>query len=428
MTKLNSTARRLGAALLLSTGLAGAAFAADKPLDGVTLTIASQNDQFAAVIAKLAPQFEEKTGATVKVDILDYGSLLTKTQADFVGHTKSYDMVTMDIVWAGQYADNGYSVDLTDWIKRDAAELQIDDIYPAALKYIGQYDGKQVAFPFAGYAAVMAYRKDLLDAAGIKVPETAEDFVEAAIKLTDPSKKIYGFVANGQKGAAVAQDWLQYNAQLGGSVLNAEGKPVLNSDANVASLKVYKELFDKAAPPGAVDYDWGGREESFRQGLVAMMETWSVGAPGYYDPSMSKIVDSVAITYTPVGKGLPPKFGFGGWGLAINNDIDEKKKEASWEFIKWLVSPPVHKEMNMLGAGSYIRKSTLADPELNAKYPFLPIIAKSFENADGDYRPRIPQYPEIQDLLGTAVNAVLVGGADPKAALDEAQKQAEKLF
>ncbi|MBN9019462.1 MAG: sugar ABC transporter substrate-binding protein [Rhizobiales bacterium] len=428
MTKLNSTARRLGAALLLSTGLAGAAFAADKPLDGVTLTIASQNDQFAAVIAKLAPQFEEKTGATVKVDILDYGSLLTKTQADFVGHTKSYDMVTMDIVWAGQYADNGYSVDLTDWIKRDAAELQIDDIYPAALKYIGQYDGKQVAFPFAGYAAVMAYRKDLLEAAGIKVPETAEDFVEAAIKLTDPSKKIYGFVANGQKGAAVAQDWLQYNAQLGGSVLNAEGKPVLNSDANVASLKVYKELFDKAAPPGAVDYDWGGREESFRQGLVAMMETWSVGAPGYYDPSMSKIVDSVAITYTPVGKGLPPKFGFGGWGLAINNDIDEKKKEASWEFIKWLVSPPVHKEMNMLGAGSYIRKSTLADPELNAKYPFLPIIAKSFENADGDYRPRIPQYPEIQDLLGTAVNAVLVGGADPKAALDEAQKQAEKLF
>ncbi|MCX5515884.1 sugar ABC transporter [Kaistia algarum] len=428
MTKHKSTAWKLGAAALLSAGLAGSAFAADKPLAGVTLTLASQNDQFAAVIAKLAPQFEEKTGATVKVDILDYGSLLTKTQADFVGHTKSYDLVTMDIVWAGQYAENKYTVDLTDWIKRDAAELQLDDIYPATIKYIGQYDGKQVAFPFAGYAAVMAYRKDLLDAAGIKVPETAEDFVAAAIKLTDPSKKIYGFVANGQKGAAVAQDWLQYNAQLGGSVLDASGKPALNSDANVASLKVYKELFDKAAPPGAVDYDWGGREESFRQGLVAMMETWSVGAPGYYDPSMSKVVDSVGISFTPVGKGLPVKYGLGGWGMGINADIDPAKQEAAWQFIKWLTSAPVQKEFNMLGAGSYIRKSTLADPDLNAKYPFLPIIAKSFENADGDYRPRIPQYPEIQDLLGTAVNNVLVGGTDPKAALDEAQKQAEKLF
>jgi len=419
---------KLGVAGLVYVSLAGAAHAAGKPLDGVTLTVASQNDQFAPVIAKLAPKFEEATGAKVKVDILDYGSLLTKTQADFVGDTKSYDLVTMDIVWAGQYADNKYTVDLTDWIKRDAAEIQLDDIYPSTIQYIGQYGGKQVAFPFAGYAAVLAYRKDLLDAAGIKVPETAEEFVEAAIKLTDPDKKIYGFVANGQKGPAVAQDWLQYNAQLGGSVLGPDGKPAINSEANVNSLKIYKELFDKAAPPGAVDYDWGGREESFRQGLVAMMETWSVGAPGYYDPSMSKIVDSVAITTTPVAKGLPVKYGLGGWGMGINADIDPAQQEAAWQFIKWLTSPEIQKEMNLEGAGSYIRKSTVADPDLNKKFPYLPVLAKSFENADGDYRPRIPQYPEIQDLLGTAVNAVLVGDVDPKAALDEVQAKAEKLF
>ncbi|MCX5517020.1 extracellular solute-binding protein [Kaistia defluvii] len=419
---------KLGVAGLVYVSIAGAALAADKPLAGITLNLASQNDQFAPVIAKLAPKFEEETGATVKVDILDYGSLLTKTQADFIGHTKNYDLVTMDIVWAGQYADNKYTVDLTDWIKRDADEMKLDDIYPSTIKYIGQYDGKQVAFPFAGYAAVLAYRKDLLDAAGLKVPETAEEFVETAIKLTDPDKKQYGFVANGQKGPAVAQDWLQYNAQLGGSVLDASGKPAINSEANVNSLKVYKELFDKAAPPGAVDYDWGGREESFRQGLVAMMETWSVGAPGYYDPSMSKIVDSVAITTTPVAKGLPVKYGLGGWGMGINADIDPAQQEAAWKFIKWLTSPEIQKEFNMEGAGSYIRKSTLADPDLNKKFPYLPVIAKSFENADGDYRPRIPQYPEIQDLLGTAVNAVLVGGVEPKAALDEVQEKAVKLF
>ena len=30
-----------------------------------------------------------------------------------------------------------------------------------------------------------------------------------AIKLTDPATKTYGFVANGQKGPAVAQDWIK---------------------------------------------------------------------------------------------------------------------------------------------------------------------------------------------------------------------------
>jgi multiple sugar transport system substrate-binding protein len=404
------------------------ALAQDKPYEGMTLTIASQNDQFAAVMADLAPQFTEKTGATVKVDILSYPELLTKVTSDYVGHTKGYDIATTDIVWAGQFAESKWTVDLTDWIKRDAAEINVDDIYPVLMQALGNYNGKQVAFPFAGYAAVLAYRTDLYKAAGLEPPKTMEELVAGAMKLTDPSKPIYGFVANGQKGPAVAQDWMQYNAQMGGSILGADGKPALNSNANVKSLTVYKELFDKAAPPGAADYDWGGREESFRQGLVANMQTWSIGAAGYNDPKQSKVVGNAGIILAPPGEGLPKKYGVGGWGLAINADIDAKKQEAAWAFIKWITSPAVHKEMNMNGAGSYLRISETHDADLLAKYPFLPVLDETFKNGDGDYRPRIPQYPQIQDILGTAVNAVLVGNIEPKKALDDAQAEAAKLF
>ncbi|MBY3214335.1 sugar ABC transporter substrate-binding protein [Rhizobium laguerreae] len=429
MKSLNSLTRKLAIAGLVSVAFVGSAIGADKKYEGITLTLASQNDQFAAVLAAIAPKFTEETGANVKVDILDYGSLLTKTTTDFVGGTGGYDLVTMDIVWAGQYAENKYTVDLTEWMQRDAAELKLDDIYPTLLNALGHWGDKQVAFPFAGYANVLAYRKDLFDAAGLKAPTTMEEMVEAAYKLTDPSKKIYGFVANGQKGPAVAQDWMQYNTEMGGSILGSDGKPALNSEANIKSLIVYKDLFMKAAPPGAVNYDWGGREESFRQGIAAIMQTWSVGAPGYYDPSISKIVDKVAITTAPRGDaGLPKVYGIGGWGMAINAGIKDTQKEAAWAFIKWLVSPPVHKEFNMMGAGSFLRKSEMSDPDLLKKFPFLPVIAETFEHGDGEYRPRIPQYPEIQDLLGTAVNDVLVGNADPKKALDAAQEAAAKLF
>ena len=84
--------------------------------------------------------------------------------------------------------------------------------------------------------------------------------------------------------------------------------------------------------------------------------------------------------------------------------------------------------MAKLGAGGYLRRSTVNDPELRERFPFLPVLHESFENGNGEFRPRIPQYPELQDLLGTAVNAVLVGNAKPKAALDEAQTKAEGLF
>jgi multiple sugar transport system substrate-binding protein len=410
---------------LVAIGRAGAA---EKPYDGMTLTLASQNDQFGTVMADLAPKFKDATGITVKVDIMSYPELLTKTTADFVGHTKGYDLITMDNVWSGQFAESGYTVDLTNWIKRDAAEIKPDDIYPVLMESLGGYKGKQVAFPFAGYANVLAYRTDLFKSAGLKPPGTMEEMVADAIKLTDPAKKQYGFVANGQKGPAVAQDWMQYNAEMGGSILGKDGKPALNSPANVKSLTVYKELFDKAAPPGAADYDWGGREEAFRQGLAAQMQTWSVGAANYGNPDQSKVVGKFDITVSPPGKGLPKKYGVGGWGMAINADIDDKHKEAAWLWIKWLTSPAIHKEFNLKGAGSYLRISETHDADLKAKFPFVTVIDEVFAHGDGEYRPRIPHYPQIQDILGTAVNAVLIGNTDPKKALDDAQAQAEKLF
>jgi multiple sugar transport system substrate-binding protein len=84
--------------------------------------------------------------------------------------------------------------------------------------------------------------------------------------------------------------------------------------------------------------------------------------------------------------------------------------------------------MNLKGASSYLRISEVQDPELVARFPFLPVLDETFRNGDGDYRPRIPQYPQIQDILGSAVNAVLVGDVEPKKALDDAQAEAEKLF
>jgi len=422
------TMRRIGAMAVASVILAGGQAVADQPYAGMTLNLAAMNDPFATVLVKLAPEFKAATGITVAVDVLSYPELLTKVTADFIGNAKGYDLVTTDNVWSGQFAEAGHTVPLDDWIRRDAAELQLDDIYPVVMRSLGNYQGKQVAFPFAGYANVLAIRTDLYAAAGLSPPTTMEAMIADARKLTDKAKNVYGWVANGQKGPAVAQDWMQYNAQLGGSILGADGKPAINTPANIESLIVYKKLFDETAPPGAVDYDWGGREESFRQGLVANMQTWSVGASAYDNPEQSKVAGKVAIVLAPPGEHAAKNYGVGGWGLGINADIAADRQAAAWLFVKWIASPAVQKEMALLGGGGVIRKSTTHDPDLLKKFPFLTVIDVSFENGNGEYRPRIPQYPQIQDILGTAVNAVLAGGAEPKAALGEAQKKAMKLF
>ena len=394
----------------------------------LSLTLASMNDPFAPQLARLAPRFRAETGIELKVDILSYPELLSRVTADFVGRTRSYDLTTMDIVWAGQFAEAGYTVRLNDWMERDKAELGLEDIYPAALRYLGHYRGAQVAFPFAAYCNVLAYRRDVYEAAGATPPETMDGLVATAARTTNAAGNIWGWAANGRRGPAAAQDWMQYNTQIGGAILGPDGRPALASDANTRSLTIYRDLFRASAPPGAVNYDWAARHEAYRQGLVAAHQVWTISLPSYDNPEVSRVVGRTGIALAPTGEGMAKLYGLGGWALSINAAIDPAKQQAGWRFIKWVTSAAIQREFLLNNVGVFIRRSTVRDAELRMRFPFLAVVDQSLENGDGDFRPRIPQYPQLQDLLGTAVNAAVVGNADPRRALEEAQARALRLF
>lgn len=394
--------------------------AAEKPYEGVELTLASMTDQYVAAFRYLIPLFEEETGIDVTMDELGYVDLYQKLTADFVGKTAQYDLMTVDIVWSGEYAKNLYTLPLDDFMARDKEELQLDDIMPVAWT-LGEYEGKHWAYPLAGYANVLNYRKDVFEAAGIQPPKTQQELLDAAKALTKDD--MYGIALLGAKGSAVAQDYMAWVQQHGGAILDKDGNVAVNTPENVEILKFFGELF-KYAPPGATDYWWDQRETAFRDGKVAMMEGWSIARAGYENPEISKIVGKVDITQAPVSEGMEPKYGFGGWGIGINASSTPEKQEAAWVFIKWLTSPEIQKEW-IRHDGAPIRRSTLTDPDLNKEYPWFPILLESFEKGDGNYRPRIPTYSIIQDALGTYVNAFLVGQETAESALEKAQAQIE---
>ncbi len=392
-----------------------------QPFAGTELVLASMTDQYVAAFRHLIPQFEEETGIKVTLDELGYVDLYQKLTADFVGSTANYDLMTVDIVWSGEYAANGYTLPLDDFMARDEAELALDDIMPVSWT-LGEWEGKHWAYPLAGYANVLNYRKDILAEAGIDPPATQEELLAAAEALTDAENDFYGTALLGARGPAVAQEYMAWVQQHGGSILDESGAPALNSAKNVEILEFFGSLFEYA-PPGSTDYWWDQRETAFRTGNVAMMEGWSIARAGYENPEISTVVGKVDVTLAPVAEGLEPKYGFGGWGIGIN--ANSENAEAAWEFIKWLTSPEIQKEW-IRHDGAPIRRSTLEDPELNDEYPWFPILLESFENGDGDYRPRIPEYSIIQDALGTAVNGYLVGEMSAQEALDQAQAQVEE--
>lgn len=389
---------------------------------GQSLVLASMTDQYVAAFRVLVPKFEEASGAKVTLDELGYVDLYQKLIADFVGQTANYDLMTVDIVWSGEFGQNLYTLPLDNFMARDEAELQLDDILPVAWT-LGEWQGAHVAYPLAGYANVLNYRKDIMEQAGIEPPTTQEELLAAAQALTDADAGLYGIALLGAKGPAVAQDYMAWVQQHGGRILDDEGKPALNTAENVEILQFFGDLFNYA-PPGSADYWWDQRETAFRSGNVAMMEGWSIARAGYENPDISSVVGNVDIAVAPVIEGMEPKFGFGGWGIGINADSTPQEQECAWQFIKWLTSPEIQKEW-LRNDGAPIRRSTMTDPEIVAEYPWMPILLESFEKGDGDYRPRIPQYSIIQDALGTHVNAFIVGQVTAEEALNAAQRQVE---
>ena len=142
-------------------------------------------------------------------------------------------------------------------------------------------------------------------------------------------------------------------------------------------------------------------------------------------PEQSKVVGKAGIMLAPPGKGMPKKYGVGGWGLAINADIDPKKQGSRLAVHQ--VDDQPRRPQGDEPAAAPAAISGSARPMTRISWRNIPSFRCSIEtfvNGDGEYRPRIPQYPQIQDILGTAVNAVLVGNTDPKKALDDAQAKA----
>lgn len=432
----------LALALMLVISGAFAALGADEyeDLQGVKLDLATMADQYAPYLKQLGKDFKEVSGITVDVNILGYSELYTKITNDFTTGSKQFDLATVDIVWSGEFGKKGWTEDLMPYIMEDYKELKVGDI-PPAVWTIGQYKDKQVAFPMAPYANSLVYRKDLFEdpeekkafkekyGYELKPPRTMKQLEDVAEFFTRPDENLYGLVACGARGPAVAQDFMEYMRMYGGGIFNDEGEVVLDSPKNLKALKFFVKIHQELSPAGSTSYWWDGRETAFRTGTVAMQSAWSISRAGYEDPKISTVVGKVALSRTPSEKTLKPSYGIGGWGIGINADISEKHKQAAWEFIKWITSTKIQKQWGQPeNKGQPLRISVLTDTELLEKAPWYREMLKVFVHGDGNYRPRVPQYSDIQSILGLRVNQAITGELDAKTALEKAQKEVEELY
>jgi multiple sugar transport system substrate-binding protein len=418
----------LGVILLLICMMTAGNISAAKKFEGVTINVAMQSHNATKALIGILPEFEKATGMKVNVDQLPQAELAKKAEASFAARADNYDVVTILIVSVSRYARAGWLAPLDKYIKK-SSDINIKDFVPGFINS-QKYQGKTYALPFYGESSCLMYRKDLFKEAGLTVPQTMDELLADAAKLTKGDT--YGIVLKAGRGqASNGYLWPMFLRSYGGDYFNKGNKPVFNNKAGQKATQFFADLM-KYSPPGAVNMGWNEVQVSMEQGQAAMTIDATNFAQAFEVSDMSKVAGKIG--YAPVPKGPVGRFP----AIAVASlgvTAFSKKQEAAWEFVKWATSSQAQKEMARSGDRSDVtRKSVFMDPEYQKVYNWdngnwYKVTQESMMMALPFYRPvNIPEWPSIGDAISIEVQSVFTKQKDAKKALDDAASEVNRIM
>jgi multiple sugar transport system substrate-binding protein len=451
---------RVGLGVSLAVGaMIGLAAGADagQRFDGVTVNVVTfTGPQIAEPLQRRAPEFEKLTGAKINVITVPFSDLYQKILTNFATNTNSYDAMVFDPQWMVDFIEPGYLEELTARVKNDP-DLKWNEIAPFFRDFSATFNGKVYTIPLDGDFQMVYYRIDLLEKAGLKPPQTWDDYLAIAKALNGKDfmgdgKPGYGSCIAKKRNAqsywmitSVAAGFIQTLGTAQGAFFDRETfKPLVNNDAFKKALEIYKET-TKYGPPDEINLDVGDTRSLFTSGRCALSIDWGDIGTLAVDKATSKVQDKVGAVILPgtkevldraSGKLVPcdaklcpyainginhaPFAAYGGWSGAINAAAAAKTKDAAYAYLSYMSQPAqsnIDVTIGITGFNPY-RLSHFTDlgpwlksgmSEMAAKN-YLGAIKASLDSPNMVLDLRIPQNQRYQQIvLDTAIGRMLAG-------------------
>ncbi|MDB5622529.1 MAG: sugar transporter substrate-binding protein [Devosia sp.] len=403
-----------------------------------TLTIATVNNGDMVRMQALSPAFTEQTGIALNWVVLEENTLRQNVTTDIATNGGQYDVMTIGTYEAPIWAKQGWLTPL-DALSADPA-YDVDDILPPVRAGLS-YEGKLYAAPFYAESSFIMYRKDLMEKAGLTMPEapTWEFIGQAARAMTDRAADINGICLRGKAGWGENVAFLTTMANsFGASWFDENWQPQFDSPEWKQTLDTYLSLMADAGPAGASSNGFNENLTLFQQGKCGMWIDATVAASFVTNPDDSTVADQVAFALAPdAGLGKRANW-LWAWSLAVPNS--SQQKEAAEQFINWATSKEylatVAEEEGWANVPPGTRTSLYENAEYLAAAPFAQMTLDSINAADpskptvkpvpytGIQFVAIPEFAGIGTNVGQLFSAALAGQMSADDALAQAQEAA----
>ena len=396
-----------------------------------TLTIATVNNGDMIRMQGYTDNFTEATGINVEWVTLEENVLRQRVTTDITTKGGQFDIMTIGMYETPIWGANGWLVPLDDL----SAEYNAADILPAMAGGLS-HDGTLYAAPFYGESSMVMYRTDLMEAAGLEMPDapTWEFIAEAAAAMTDRDADINGICLRGKAG------WGEGGAFIT-AMSNSFGARWFDMDWNAQfdtpewanTLNFYKNMMDASGPAGYATNGFNENLSLFNQGKCGMWIDATVAA-SFVTGDDSTVADSVGFALAPdTGLGKRSNW-LWAWALAVPAGTAQAAEAK--QFIEWATGTD-YIEMVAANEGwanvpPGARTSLYENPEYQ-KVPFAQMTLDSILSADpnnstvepspyvGIQFAAIPEFAGIATEVSQEFSAAYAGQQTVEEALAKAQ-------
>ncbi|MGI3163775.1 ABC transporter substrate-binding protein [Pseudooceanicola sp. 200-1SW] len=423
-----SLKRVFGATTALTLCSAAAAYAQD-----TTITIATVNNGDMIRMQGYTEQFTEATGIGVEWVTLEENVLRQRVTTDITTKGGQFDIMTIGMYETPIWGANGWLVPLDDL--SDAYD--VDDILPAMRDGLS-HDGTLYAAPFYGESSMIMYRTDLMEKAGLEMPEapTWEFIREAAAAMDDDAADINGICLRGKAGWGEGGALITaMSNSFGARWFDEDWTPQFDQPAWKETLTFFSDMMNESGPAGYATNGFNENLSLFQQGKCGMWIDATVAASFVTNPAESTVADHVGFALAPNKDGVA-KRGNWLWAWALGIPAGTQKAAEAKQFIEWATSKDyielVAANEGWANVPPGARTSLYETPEYQ-EVPFAAMTLSSIQAADptnptvdpvpyvGVQFVAIPEFAGIATQVSQEFSAVYAGQQSVDEALEKAQ-------
>jgi multiple sugar transport system substrate-binding protein len=292
----------------------------------------------------------------------------------------SIDIVGMDVIWTGEFANAGWVEEWTGALKNEVTE----EVFPNVIE-TASFEDKLYAAPFNTNTQLLWYRKDLVK----QPPKTWDEMIDQAEALKEAGS--IQVQANRYEGFMVWANALIESA--GTQVLSGPETVELGQKPTEEALAVMGRLArGSAAPPSLSTSDEDSARLGFEAGESAFMTNYTFAYASAQEeaPDIGKVMGFAR--FPEVVSGTPSKPPLGGFNLAVS--AFSENKDVAFDAAACLAGRESQKTAVELDGLPPSRSDLYADKVVTEAYPgFAPLVKESIEGAGP--RPTTPAYQDV---------------------------------